>query len=358
MPVSEDKRRANKLNSLKSTGPKTLEGKQRSRQNSFKHGFTGAGVVQAPGEAAEAARRAEALRQELKPRGELQHFLVSRLALQMTRLDHLADYQQACQDEQARHAAERFDDALYTGVETQLDWIAAEPATRARRLHETVEGVGLVVNCWQQLFDELNHPYGPQWSYQHSQRAANLMGRRPDDVPYTRLDALCHAVLGDFSRLAPPEREGGEQAVKARAIQELSAFITDRISWLRGRLAGMNPAAVEQDRAEAARRARFDPSPQAVLGRKYEGTLERSFFRTLKEFREAQAAAAEEREPDVNPEDDEVCASLGSFFPVNIPVARKPPRGASEGPVSDRSGPSGGSEGDGGGDFWPSQAPR
>src|SRR5262249_47340050 len=162
---------------------------------------------------------------------------------------------------------------------------------------------------WQQLFDELNHPYGPQWGYQHSQRAANLMGRRPDDVPNTRLDALCHAVQGDFSRLEPGEREGGEAAVKAGAVKEVSEVITSRIGWLRGRQAVLNPAAVEQDRAEAGKRALFDPSPAAVLARKYEAALERSFFRTLKEFREAQAAAAEHREPDINPEDDEVCAS-------------------------------------------------
>src|SRR5262249_53993773 len=145
MPVSEDRRRANRLNSLKSTGPKTPEGKQRSRQNSFKHGFPGAGVVQAPGEAAEAARRAEALRQELRPRGELQHFLVSRMALQMTRLDGVADYQQACQAERQRHAVERFDDALFTAVETQLDRIAAEPATRARTPHQTPQRAGPAV---------------------------------------------------------------------------------------------------------------------------------------------------------------------------------------------------------------------
>src|SRR5262249_34572030 len=159
---------------------------------------------------------------------------------------------------------------------------------------------------------------------------ANLMGQRPDDVPNTRLDALCHAVQGDFSRLEPGEREGGEQAVKAGAIRELSGFITARVAWLPGRLGGVEPAAGGPGRGEAGKRGQFDPSPAAVLARKYEAALERSFFRTLKEFREAQAAAAEHREPDLNPEDDEVCASLGSFFPTNIPVAPRPPKGASE----------------------------
>src|SRR5262249_36320817 len=157
--------------------------------------------------------------------------------LLMTRLERSAAYEQACLAERARHAQERFDDRRYTAVETECDWIAAEPATRARRLHESAEGVQLVINHWQALADDLNHPHGPRWSSSHSQRAANLLGKRPDDVPYTRLDALCNAVLGNFSRLEPDERAGGEEAVKARAVKELSGFIAARVAWLRERLA-------------------------------------------------------------------------------------------------------------------------
>ena len=52
---------------------------------------------------------------------------------------------------------------------------------------------------------------------------------------------------------------------------------------LQARLAACDPAAVERDRAEAGERALFDPSPAAVLARKYEAANERSLFRTLKE---------------------------------------------------------------------------
>ena len=45
MPTSEARILANQANSKLSTGPKTPEGKEKSRANALKHGMTGAGVV-------------------------------------------------------------------------------------------------------------------------------------------------------------------------------------------------------------------------------------------------------------------------------------------------------------------------
>ena len=48
---------ANRLNALRSTGPRTGEGKERSRENALKHGMAGAGVVRLEDEAEEVRRR-------------------------------------------------------------------------------------------------------------------------------------------------------------------------------------------------------------------------------------------------------------------------------------------------------------
>ena len=45
MIVSEARIAANRANALKSTGPKSAEGKERSRCNAVKHGMTGEGVA-------------------------------------------------------------------------------------------------------------------------------------------------------------------------------------------------------------------------------------------------------------------------------------------------------------------------
>ena len=58
---------ANRRNGAKSTGPRTPEGKQRSRANAYKHGLTGEGVVLASEDAEKVAGRFEGLMEELDP---------------------------------------------------------------------------------------------------------------------------------------------------------------------------------------------------------------------------------------------------------------------------------------------------
>ena len=66
-------------------------------------------------------------------------------------------------------------------------------------------------------------------------------------------------------------------------------------------------------RAEAVRRAMFDPSKEATLARRYEAAAERNFFRALKELRqmERQARAEAKAEQDRSAE-----GLLGSFLKI------------------------------------------
>ncbi len=57
MPASEAQIRANRENAARSTGPKTDEGKERSRANALKHGLTGGGIVLPEADAAEVEAR-------------------------------------------------------------------------------------------------------------------------------------------------------------------------------------------------------------------------------------------------------------------------------------------------------------
>ena len=84
--TSDKKAEANRRNALKSTGPKTPEGKAAIRLNALKHGLLSKEIL-LPGEDEEALRElGEHLRDELQPIGELENLLVDRMIASYWRL--------------------------------------------------------------------------------------------------------------------------------------------------------------------------------------------------------------------------------------------------------------------------------
>jgi hypothetical protein len=80
---------ANRQNALRSTGPKTPEGKDAVRLNALKHGLLSKATL-LPGEDEEALRElGERLRDELQPVGELENLLVDRIISAYWRLRRL-----------------------------------------------------------------------------------------------------------------------------------------------------------------------------------------------------------------------------------------------------------------------------
>jgi hypothetical protein len=87
--TSEKQTEANRRNALKSTGPKTPEGKDAVRLNALKHGLLSQESL-LPGEDGEALRELdERLRDELRPIGELENLLVDRIIASHWRLRRL-----------------------------------------------------------------------------------------------------------------------------------------------------------------------------------------------------------------------------------------------------------------------------
>ena len=87
--TSEKKARANRQNALKSTGPKTPEGKAAVRMNALRHGLRSEEIL-LPGEDEQALRELdEYLRAELQPVGELENLLIDRIVAAYWRLRRL-----------------------------------------------------------------------------------------------------------------------------------------------------------------------------------------------------------------------------------------------------------------------------
>jgi hypothetical protein len=87
--TSDKKAEANRRNSLKSTGPRTPEGKAAVRLNALKHGLLSEEVL-LPGEDEAVLRElAESLRAQVQPVGELETLLVDRITSLLWRLRRL-----------------------------------------------------------------------------------------------------------------------------------------------------------------------------------------------------------------------------------------------------------------------------
>jgi hypothetical protein len=109
MSTSQARILANQANAQKSTGPKTPEGKERSRQNSFKHGMTGAGIVLPNEDLAEVERKFTAYQEDLKPSTELGRDLARRAAVCSVRMDRAVSQETAALSARVRQAEADFD---------------------------------------------------------------------------------------------------------------------------------------------------------------------------------------------------------------------------------------------------------
>jgi hypothetical protein len=77
---------ANRVNALKSTGPRTPNGKHRSRQNALRHGLTAETVITALEDAADYQALEASIMAEHQPRSATERELVARLASMLWRL--------------------------------------------------------------------------------------------------------------------------------------------------------------------------------------------------------------------------------------------------------------------------------
>jgi hypothetical protein len=149
MPASEAKIAANRQNSAKSTGPKTPEGKEVSRRNSFKHGLTGAGIVLPNEDVAEVEERLKSYREDLQPVGQVAEDLARRAAVLSVRLDRCVSHETASIAGRIRQAEADFvaptgeDGATVAQLKAEAKaramFDASKEATLARKYEAAIE---------------------------------------------------------------------------------------------------------------------------------------------------------------------------------------------------------------------------
>jgi hypothetical protein len=211
-PLSQAQLDARRLNSQKSTGPKTPEGKARSRHNALKHGLT-ATVCLKPEDQHAMAFRLAALEADLRPHGATERLLVRQVAFSSVRLDRLSVEENALRAHRRRHAIERWDAEREAQVQSLIERLygiadgvapfsvgrAPEPSDLSpilKELERTAYGCARLADEWDVLA-EMMEAEG-YWTDTQADRALRLLGHggpvTPDARRYVR--HLHYGLLG------------------------------------------------------------------------------------------------------------------------------------------------------------------
>ena len=263
MTTSAARLEANRQNALKSTGPKTAEGKAASRLNAFKHGMAGQGDVVGPEDDVQlVAERAAAFGRELAAVGGVGQLLAHRAALLSVRMERLAVGELI-----AVQAAERRGRAEFAADRGAAidEWLAAaetpgaDPTEALAALAGGPDGLDRLGDAWRALLGRLRST-DPGTA---AEVAARWLGRTspPPDAEHPPISPADLA-------------SAGEAEVHRLGVLSASGSMTSAAQ------------AIEQARINAGIVARFDPGPEATRARRYEAAAERGMYRAIRAIAE------------------------------------------------------------------------
>ncbi len=205
MALSEAQLRANRENAKKSTGPRTPEGRERSRRNALRHGLAGQGAVMLPEDEALYRERLEAWTDTLRPRDAVEEYLVSRAVVRSVQLDRGTRIENARVVERVEEAERQFEIAWiedFERVEAELRQFGRLGRSLKRRGWMTLDEL-------KALKDRLG-PFEPS-------------DPRPDDLTALALEALPPEPAGaPAASTLPPERLALHPAPRCRPRRRAS----------------------------------------------------------------------------------------------------------------------------------------
>jgi hypothetical protein len=137
---------ANRQNSLKSTGPKTPEGKEKSRADALKHGLCSTILVSEDLEAV--SERANEWFYCLKPQNSHQSWQVSKVAIISLRIDRCERMERRLRDRSMLRAELTWDEDRILEVEILVSKLARRPSEITRQLRATPQGCDWLMERW------------------------------------------------------------------------------------------------------------------------------------------------------------------------------------------------------------------
>src|SRR5262245_30478870 len=174
---TERQRLANQKNAQKSTGPKTTEGKERSRRNALRHGLTGDGTVLKKTDAELFRKKLGKLREECRPVGELEQALVAKMALSIVRQERCIEKDLADLERRKRRAEARWEDRREDEVREGIALLKTEPSEAVDELEASSLGCAWLIEQWQKLARALMDQ--KFWDREQAKEACRLLGMDP-----------------------------------------------------------------------------------------------------------------------------------------------------------------------------------
>jgi hypothetical protein len=178
LEVSQRRIDANRRNAQKSTGPKTEEGKARSRRNSLIHGLSGNGVVVPEREAQAARELGEQLVSSLRPMNAFEMGLVETIAIEGVRIDRCRIEERLVRDVRARRAVACWSDERKAEAAKLGRTLGDRPDEVASRLATTSAGCEWLIARWRALGKTLDKK--GVWTDEQATLALDLLGVAPE----------------------------------------------------------------------------------------------------------------------------------------------------------------------------------
>ena len=247
MPSSQARIDANRRNSLRSTGPRTPEGRERSKGNALKHGLCSS-VVLAEDPKLVRERAADFFK-ALKPQDPYQCWLVGEAALASVRIERCERMERGARDMAALKAESSWDEARRLDAARLGRALAAKPDVVVEELRQTFHGCQWMMDRWAMLAHSADEK--GIWTPEQAQLAFDLLG-----TPLEFREGFKPGVAID-SRGRVVEAAPDPAALARREVEELEAR-RDRLEGLDETARALAEADLSDDDAELRRSRRYE----------------------------------------------------------------------------------------------------
>ena len=314
---------ANRANSQLSTGPRTPEGKERSRQNSYKHGFKALLIPCIEDSAAVEASRDRWL--DCFPGDDEVTRTLADMAFRCKRrLESVADSDDAAVALRVEKAAEAYYVDLRAGIDDAWEAFRQDPSVGVEPMKQSESGL---LRLFNHLDDLLKHAGDVYWSEADGRRLLGLerldgvedLDRMEDIVGMFMMASGCEMLSAETEEASAEHMEMRRQAIGSLdSVRERRAAAQNE---LKGRITALMMAVQRKMRVIEGsdqrtlqyrlNEAKFDPSDEARLRRRYLAEAQRDFLKVLGDARKASGAvpakvvAQKVETPEPEPETEE-----------------------------------------------------